>query len=426
MTRPTDLQQAREFAEQVVRTLRHAGHEAFWAGGCVRDQCLGQTPKDYDVATDARPDEIRKIFGHRKTLMIGAAFGVVTVLGPRSAGQIEVATFRREEGYSDGRHPDKVDYSTAEEDAQRRDFTINGLFFDPIGGETIDYVGGMDDLAARRIRCIGNPHERIDEDKLRMLRAVRFATTLGFSVDAETQHAIKQHADEIACVSAERIAAEMRRILAHSNRRVGLQWLRTSGLWRVILPEYAGLDPSQLKSAWQQLESILEFLESDDFATILAAIVWPIGHGDAPVAVRAAEELCDRWRLSNQELKSTVWLLKYEGTLRQAKQTEWPVLQRILVEPSIDTLIKLARAIALSVDGNDEQVAYSEAKLKLPIEELNPEPLVNGHDLCEAGIPRGPALGNLLTYIRDAQLNGQIRTRENAIALAVEKWSEET
>jgi tRNA nucleotidyltransferase/poly(A) polymerase len=423
VTRPTDPELARKFAEQVVQQLRNAGHEALWAGGCVRDQCLGKPPKDFDVATDARPDQIRKIFGYRRTLAIGAAFGVVTVLGPPAAGQIEVATFRREEGYSDGRHPDKVDYSTAEEDAQRRDFTINGLFFDPIAGETIDYVGGMHDLAAHQIRCIGNPHERIDEDKLRMLRAVRFATTLEFEVDAETRRAIAQHADEIACVSAERIAAEMRRILTHPNRWVGLRWLRASGLWRVILPEYADLQEPQLGHAWCQLESILGQLVTDDFATILAAIVWPIGQGDRRTAVQTAEKLCDRWKLSNQDLKRTVGLLKHESTLRQAKQVEWPELQRVLIDPSIDALIHLARAIAVSVDGNDEQVAYSEAQLKLPIEQLNPTPLVNGHDLSEAGVPRGPKLGELLTLVRNAQLDGQIQTREEAIALAMEKLS---
>lgn len=425
MTQPTDPQLARAFAQQVVQRLRDAGHEALWAGGCVRDQCLGQQPKDFDVATDARPEKIRQIFGHRKTLAIGAAFGVVTVLGPRAAGQIEVATFRREEGYSDGRHPDKVDYSTAEEDAQRRDFTINGLFYDPIRGETIDYVGGLDDLAAGRIRCIGDPHQRIDEDKLRMLRAVRFATTLGFTVDTETQLAIEQHADEIACVSAERIAAEMRRILSHSNRLVGLQWLRSSGLWRVVLPEYARLDEAQRGHAWPQLTSILQQLKSEEFSTILAAILWPIGQGNPQVAMQAAEELGERWRLSNQELKLAVWLLQHEATLRRAKQVEWPRLQRILIHPSIRELITLARAIALSVDGNDADVAYSESQLELPIDRLNPAPLVNGHDLSAAGIPDGPVLGKLLRWIRDAQLNGEIQTREEALSLALEKWSEE-
>ena len=173
------------------------------------------------------------------------------------------------------------------------------------------------------------------------------------------------------------------------------------------------------------MESILSHLQSDDFSTVLAAVIWPIGQGDRNLAVQTAEALCARWKLSNQELKLTVWLLKQEAAIRQAKQIDWPVLQRILINESIDPLIRLARAIAQSVDGNDEHVAYSEAKLALPVERLNPEPLINGHDLSEAGVPRGPLLGELLTYVRDAQLNGKIQTREAAIALALQKLAEE-
>src|SRR3954469_10452800 len=168
----TDPAVAREFAIDVVRRLREAGHQSLWAGGCVRDQLLGQMPKDYDVPTDAVPDRVREVFGRRRTLAIGASFGVITVLGPERAGQIDVATFRRDAAYSDGRHPDAVSFSDAENDAQRRDFTINGLFFDPIAEQVIDYVGGQDDLQRHVIRAIGDPLARIAEDKLRMLRAV--------------------------------------------------------------------------------------------------------------------------------------------------------------------------------------------------------------------------------------------------------------
>lgn len=170
-------QSPRQFAVEVVERLRTAGYEALWAGGCVRDQLLQRTPKDYDVATSAHPDQIRDVFGRRRTLPIGAAFGVITVLGPKSAGQIEVATFRQDATYSDGRHPDSVTFSTAEEDARRRDFTINGLFYDPLNEQVIDFVGGQQDIDRRVVRAIGDPYERIAEDKLRMLRAVRFSAT---------------------------------------------------------------------------------------------------------------------------------------------------------------------------------------------------------------------------------------------------------
>ncbi len=195
----------------VVRRLRKAGYLAYWAGGCVRDQLLGREPKDYDVATDAKPDEIRTLFGRGRTLALGASFGVITVIGPPGAGQIEVATFRDDVGYSDGRHPDHVHFSTAEMDASRRDFTINGLFFDPIGQEVIDYVGGREDLRLRRIRAIGDPVKRFTEDKLRMLRAVRFSAGFDFELDPATWGAICRMSAQITVVSWERISAEIAR-----------------------------------------------------------------------------------------------------------------------------------------------------------------------------------------------------------------------
>src|SRR2546421_7584616 len=201
----------REFAIDVVRRLQEAGHQALWAGGCVRDELLGLVPKDYDVATSARPDEVRRLF--RRTVAVGASFGVVNVLGPRDADaplQVEVATFRSDVGYSDGRRPDQVVFSSDREDALRRDFTINGMFFDPLAGKLIDYVGGQADLKARVLRAIGDPAVRFTEDKLRLLRAVRFATRFDLTLDAATANAVRAMAPEITVVSAERIAKELR------------------------------------------------------------------------------------------------------------------------------------------------------------------------------------------------------------------------
>src|SRR5262249_40690266 len=239
--RMPDLQRQREFALEIAKKLRAAGFEALWAGGCVRDQLLGLTPKDYDVATSAKPDEIRDLFGRRRTLPIGASFGVITVLGPSDAGQIEVATFRKDAAYSDGRHPDSVTFTDAEHDAQRRDFTINGLFFDPVQEEVVDYVGGQADLKAHIIRAIGNPRLRLSEDKLRMLRAVRFAAPFNFTIDPDTLHAIQEMAPQINTVSAERIGAELRRMLVDPNRAAALALLRETKLLAEVLPEVAAL-----------------------------------------------------------------------------------------------------------------------------------------------------------------------------------------
>ena len=187
-------EEQRRFAVEVVRRLRGAGFDAYWAGGCVRDQLLGRTPKDYDVATSATPEQVRELFGHRRTLAIGAAFGVAAVIGPKGSGTVEVTTFRRDAAYSDGRHPDSVTFSSAQEDAARRDFTINGLFYDPIERRVIDFVGGQEDLAAKRIRAIGYARDRFAEDKLRMLRAVRFTAAFAFTLDTDTWAAIAEMA----------------------------------------------------------------------------------------------------------------------------------------------------------------------------------------------------------------------------------------
>ena len=230
-------QEQRRFAVEVVHKLRNAGFEAFWAGGCVRDQLLGRTPKDYDVATNATPLQIRELFGRRRTLAIGASFGVITVIGSKAAGMIEVATFRKDAAYSDGRHPDHVTFSSAREDAARRDFTINGLFYDPLEDRIIDFVGGQDDLTSKTIRAIGNPRERFAEDKLRMIRAVRFSATFDFALEEETRAAIREMADQIGVVSPERIAMEMRRMLVDASCVAAVRLLLSTNLAAAVLPE---------------------------------------------------------------------------------------------------------------------------------------------------------------------------------------------
>jgi tRNA nucleotidyltransferase/poly(A) polymerase len=419
-----DPNAARQFALSVVRKLRDGGHQALWAGGCVRDQLRGQMPQDYDVATDARPDQIRQIFGRRRTRNIGAAFGVVSVVGPRRAGHIEVATFRRDEGYSDGRHPDRVAFSTAEQDAQRRDFTINGLFFDPLSLQVIDYVAGQPDVFAGIIRCIGNPLDRFGEDKLRMLRAVRFATTLRYEVEPLTLAAIQHLAQDIAQVSRERIAGEMRRILCHPNRQTGMQLLRESDLWRVVLPEYAELPEATREPLWEQLEIVLENLQTEHFPTALAATLWPVcqtAHADPDTALI---RLGQRWRLARHERDKTTWLLHHVSVPRHARQVPWPQLQRALIHRWCPELLALARAIALGIDGNDQEVVYCQQQLSLPPQVLNPPPLIDGNDLRRLSIPTGPHFSTLLNDVRDAQLEQRIHNKQEALAWAQERWKQ--
>ena len=239
-TSPSSVDPRREFAVAIVHTLREAGYDALWAGGCVRDQLLGVIPKDYDVASTATPDQVISLFGRRKTIPVGASFGVVVVLGPtKAAGQIEVATFRSDGKYLDGRRPESVTFCRPEEDAQRRDFTINGMFFDPIANEVIDYVGGKDDLATGVIRAIGDPVARFTEDKLRLLRAVRFAATFQFRLEDRTADAVRQLHHELHQVSIERVAQELRRMLAHPTRAVSVRLLIETGLLAEVLPEIA-------------------------------------------------------------------------------------------------------------------------------------------------------------------------------------------
>ena len=253
-------EQNRQFAVDVVRPLKDAGCTALRAGGCVRDFLLGRTSKDFDVATDARPDDVRNLFGHRRTLAVGASFGVSVVRAPRGVEDVEVATFRTEGPYLDGRRPEHVSFTTPEEDAQRRDFTINGLFYDPIEQQVFDFVDGERDLRAGIVRAIGDPHDRMTEDKLRMLRAVRFAATLEFELDTVTAAAVRNMAAQMLVVSAERIAQELRRMLVDGHRMRAMQLTAEVGLLPVILPEVALLISESDSPHWERTLHMLDLL----------------------------------------------------------------------------------------------------------------------------------------------------------------------
>ncbi len=432
---------SREFALKVVAELQQAGYQALWAGGCVRDQLLGRKPKDYDVATNAVPDAIRGLFGKKRTLPIGAAFGVITVLGPKGADPIEVATFRRDSGYSDGRRPDAVEFTDEREDAIRRDFTINGMFFDPIAEEIIDYVGGQEDLQRKQIRAIGNPHERIDEDKLRMLRGVRFASTYQFDLESETLSAIKQHATEISVVSVERIGAEVTRMLSHSNKADAARLLLESGLLKEVLPEKWLSDANQegFASEWVVPLDDLDRLESNVFESVAAVLLQRFFNADGASGNQQlqtqADQLQQSWRLTNQQRDALVWINKNWQTLACADRKKWSEIQPLLINANAANTLDVASVLldsedsksqheqcALSVmaDGDESRisshagVAFCRERLGWPKSELNPAPLLTGKDLIEMGIQPGPEFKSLLQLIRDGQLDGEIGSADDA------------
>jgi hypothetical protein len=437
----------RRFAVEVVEELRAAGFTAYWAGGCVRDQHLGRPPWDYDVATDAKPDQIRGLFGRRRTLAIGAAFGVITVLGPSEAGQVEVTTFRRDAAYSDGRHPDGVTFSSPEEDARRRDFTINGMFYDPLADHTIDFVGGQEDLRAGIVRAIGDARERFSEDKLRMLRAIRFATLFGFELEAATEGAIREMAAEITVVSAERIAAEIEIMLVNANRARAVRLLAETGLLAAVgVPPSGGGAPAPADRpakagtptgglALEPTLALLERLHDPTFALALAVLLHGVEAPDSRLLTpdsrppkggtpTIAAAIGRHWRLARKDSDRAGWLLAHWGALGAARQMPWSKLQRLLTSEGVVELLALHDALAAVGEIDPAEIHYCRERLALPPAELNPPPLVTGADLIALGIPRGKLYARLLEQLRDAQLDGLVTTKDDALALARRLWKQ--
>jgi len=396
---------SREFAIQVVQQLTDAGYEALWAGGCVRDQLLAITPKDYDVATNATPEQIREVFGKRRTLSIGAAFGVITVLGPKKADPIEVATFRRDAGYSDGRRPDGVEFTDAKEDALRRDFTINGMFYDPLKQQVVDYVGGKDDLAAKQIRAIGVPQDRIKEDKLRMLRGIRFAAKFGFEIEPHTLAAIQQQASQISIVSAERVGAEMQRMLADKNRSIAVQLLRDSNLLSQVVPESHHLTSTQ--AIWQEILDQLDRLNANDFPAAASILLRSV------IESNGVSTAVQQWKLSNDQRKTIAWSIKHRNALANAHTLPWSTVQPLLVSPHIDS--GLSYSAATCDPKHQTGIDFCRQRIAWPAEKLIPPALIDGRDLISTGIRPGPDFKNLLQQVRDKQLDGELCSRTDAL-----------
>ena len=423
-----DPVQQREFAIEIVSRLKEAGFTALWAGGCVRDHLLDKTPKDYDVATNATPKQIRKAFKGRKMLDVGVAFGVVVIVGSKRAGDVEVATFRSDGVYSDGRRPDSVTFSSPEEDAQRRDFTINGMFYDPLEQKVLDFVGGERDLSQGYVRAIGDPHDRMREDKLRMLRAVRFTAHLEFGLARNTKAAVSEMASEIHVVSPERIAAELRRMLIDTHRHVAIELADEVGLLREILPEVIeteevddveGALPKPWLGGRQRKAEDHGRGVSDTTLAMLRLLQQPSFELAFAVLTRFSPDvgaICRRLRFSNEELDRVVWLVKQQAALRDADNLSLARLKRLLAHPYRDDLVSFTRVALLAEDAELHPVLFCERFLQTtPADVLDPPPLVTGDDLIGLGLKPGPAFKRLLEEVRDAQLNGELLERDAAI-----------
>ena len=400
---------ARDFAAGVVRRLRDAGHETYWAGGCVRDELLGRMPADYDVATAATPEQVRAIFGRGRTLAIGASFGVITVLGPKPAGQVEVATFRADAADTDGRHPAGVTFCSAREDAQRRDFTINGLFLDPLTGDVHDFVDGRRDLADGIVRAIGVPAMRFGEDHLRMLRAVRFTAFFGFVLEAETRAAIEAMAGMVGMVSPERIAAELRAMVSRQGRRHAVELLLDTGLARVVLPEVA--PPAVGEPAWRRAAEIVAACDEPSLPMALATLAETVD----PAALGRATS---RLRLSTREAREAEWLRAGVAAIEGGPAPEsrpWSDVQPWAADDRAAALADLLRARAACGRADAARAAWFTERAGRPRAEIDPPPLVTGTDLLAAGVPAGRAVGAALARLRTMQLDGAITTREQAL-----------
>jgi len=397
----------KQAAIKIIKRLQRSGFQALLAGGCVRDMLLRRRAKDHDVATDAQPQDVIRLFKH--TLKVGAKFGVVIVL--IEGQQVEVATFRTEAGYADGRHPGSVEFTTAAEDAGRRDFTINGMFYDPLENKVIDYVNGQADIKSRIVRTIGKPAERFGEDYLRMLRAVRFSTQLDFEIESSTWSAVCRNAKKIAKISGERIAMELEGILAGPNRAVGASMFIESGLAEAV---FFGLHCEQVESTVSILGQLRRKV---DFALALACFF-------AGCQIEFAVRSCRILKLSRNQNKHIKFLLANRGKLLNERMS-LAELKKILAQPYFWDLYELQRAIQKSKGDGRKGIAALIALRKrinsLGDVELQPKPLLDGHDLIQLGAMPGPVLGQLAEEMYIAQLEGALQTAEQAQGWA-KKW----
>ena len=441
---------ARAFAESICRTLRAAGHHAYLVGGCVRDILLEREPADYDVATDATPDRVQQLFPH--SLAVGAKFGVIVVTKDSESGaaaQVEVATFRSDVSYSDGRHPDQVVYSASpQEDAKRRDFTINALFLDPETQEILDFVGGRDDLRAGIVRAIGRPEDRFREDKLRMVRAVRFAARFRYAIESATFTAIVKSAPDILEVSAERLRDELTKILTEGAARRGFELLDETRLLPELLPEIAQMkgveQPPQFHpegDVWTHTLIMIDGLHAGCSPTLAWGVLLhdvgkpptftpPSGPNGrirfdehVEVGTRMAEEICRRFRFSNDDTAQIAALVANHLRFKDVPQMKTSTLKRFVRLDRFDEHLELHRLDCSSSHGHLDNYDFVRRFVAdTPAEQVRPPRLLTGDDLISLGYKPGPPFHAILEAVEEAQLNGKVSTREEALRLVQEAF----
>lgn len=430
-------------ARAISQQLRDAGHIAYFAGGCVRDLLLGVEPKDIDIATNAPPERVQKIFS--RTYAVGAHFGVIVVL--EHGLQFEVATFRSDGAYVDGRHPTAVTFSTPEEDAARRDFTINGMFFDPSADEVIDFVDGRRDLNARLIRAIGDPEKRFAEDRLRMLRAVRFATTLEFEIQTDTWEALARSAASITEISAERIREELVRIFLSPHRPRGWDLLDSSGLMGAVLPELTAMkgceQPPQFHpegDVFKHTRIMLELLPAEvSLPLVFSVLFHDIGkpptfgvdengrirfNGHDRIGAEMTELAMQRLRFSRAEMEATVEMVRQHMVFKDVPKMRVAKLKRFMARPTFQDELELHRVDCASSHGMLDNYEFLLQKRDEFLEEpIIPPPLVRGDDLIRLGMKPGPRFGKILEALETRQLEGGFRDREDAIEWVKREYS---
>lgn len=435
----------RELANSICETLLRNGYQALLVGGCVRDLLLGREPADYDVTTDATPVEVAGLFP--ESVAVGAQFGVILV--PRDGWKVEVATFRSDLGYSDGRHPDRVVYSkTAQEDVQRRDFTVNGLLMRYDTGEVLDYVGGQEDLKAGIIRAIGEPDRRFAEDKLRMMRAVRFAARFGFEIETETFRAIRRHVKEIQRVSSERLREELTKMLTEGAARQAFELLDQTWLLGQVLPEIAAMkgveQPPEFHpegDVWIHTRMMIEGLPKGASPTLAwGVLLHDVGKpptfqsaaetGDrirfnnhVEVGVRMAEAICQRFRFSNEETEQIVSLVANHMKFGAVEEMKKSTLKRFVRQPHFEEHLALHRLDCLSSHRNLDSYGFVQRFLAdTPPEQVRPERLLGGDDLQTMGYHPGPQFAEILRAVEDAQLEGTLRSKQEAQAFVLKDF----
>jgi len=428
---------SRHIAESLAHRLQQAGHTAYFAGGCVRDELLGVAPKDYDIATDATPEEVQKLFP--KSHAVGAHFGVIVV---REGGEnFEIATFRTDGSYGDGRRPDKVEFSTPQEDAQRRDFTVNGMFLDPVTGSVIDFVGGLVDLRERRLRAIGDAAARFREDHLRLMRAVRFATVLGYNIEPDTWAAVGANAESITRISAERTRDELVKILLHPQRLRGFDLLAESRLLFHILPEMEALkgctQPPEFHpegDVWIHTRLMLGLLpETVSLPLVLSVLFHDIAkpatwtcdpaegrirfNGHDKLGAEMTEVILRRLRFSNDVIEATVEAVTNHMKFMHIQDMRTSRLKRWMASPTFPDELQLHRADCLGSHGMLDNFEFVLARQdEFANAPVIPPRLLDGHELIALGYPPGPDLGKILTAVQDAQLEGVVGSKEEAVA----------